>query len=271
MTKPNTGLPWGTPEQIAEICRRYKEGESAFNLAKSFGVSHAPITRALRLGGVLKRTHSQATTRHQCDHSFFNSIDSEAKAYWLGFLAADGGIMFGDTIRLALAPYDRDHLERWRAAIQATQPVYESKHQSGYVHYGVNVTSQEMTSALAEFGIVQGKTFSIQWPELPSEMLRHFARGYSDGDGGFVIAARGDVKFSVTSYKDLIEGFQSYLMRCCELRLTKLYARHKDSPHIVTMTYSGSNQVARIFHHLYDEATVFLPRKRDKIASRLSM
>ena len=30
--------------------------------------------------------------KYHCDDGYFDLIDSEAKAYWLGFLAADGNI-----------------------------------------------------------------------------------------------------------------------------------------------------------------------------------
>lgn len=40
---------------------------------------------------------------------------------------------------------------------------------------------------------------------------------------------------------------------------------HRESPGIATLSYGGARQVSRIFHLLYDEATVYLPRKLDAV------
>lgn len=54
-------------------------------------------------------------------------------------------------------------------------------------------------------------------------------------------------------------------MKECLLDKTKFSIRHKDSPNIGAVTYGGHKQIARIAHYLYDDATVYLERKYNKV------
>ncbi len=63
-------------------------------------------------------------------------------------------------------------------------------------------------------------------------------------------------------------GAQRYLIEAVGTRKTKLYVP-KNSLNIRTLSYCGARQVSRIFHLLYDNATIWLPRKRDKVIDHI--
>lgn len=275
MRHPNSdigGTPWGTPEQHAEICRRYLAGEAAYRIAQSFGVSSTPITRTLRAAGVPKRSQSEATTHYRCDHAFFDQIDNEGKAYWAGFIAADGCIAGKSRPYLVVSLMERDeaHLERLRAALNAEQPVRTRMTSTGSVS-NFQVSSRSLCQGLATLGIVPRKTFTLPFPVLSYAVLPHYVRGYVDGDGGFYRSSRGDIFFCVTSNIGFLSGLQSYLESRCVLHHAKIRLRHKNSPRIGYLRYSGRNQVRSIFNLLYTDATIWLPRKRDKIEQHLQI
>jgi hypothetical protein len=62
------------------------------------------------------RTLSEALRRYALDESFFNCIDTEDKAYWLGFLTADG-LIGDDFVRIDLQLRDIDHLHKFTASL----------------------------------------------------------------------------------------------------------------------------------------------------------
>ncbi len=83
-------------------------------------------------------THNQVTDKsgiyvdrrkYKLNESFFEIIDSEEKAYWLGFLMADGSVRAGQSqdgtghwnIRLSLATADKERIERFIEAIGGQQ------------------------------------------------------------------------------------------------------------------------------------------------------
>jgi hypothetical protein len=94
---------WATDAQKAEIVRRYLEGEGSYALAEEFGVHGANLGKMLNQRGVERRTLGEAKRVHFCDHSFLDAIITEEKAYWLGFMAADGKSVW-PSLR---EPYDR--------------------------------------------------------------------------------------------------------------------------------------------------------------------
>ena len=76
--------------------------------------------------------------------------------------------------------------------------------------------------------------------------------------------------FGITGTRDSLLACQDYLMGACGLRRTKFDHKEGTHPDIVTMRYGGRRQVERIFHLLYDDATIFLLRKYYALAPHFS-
>lgn len=260
-----------TKPQIKEVCQRYQAGENSQELADAFGISKQAICGLLRRHNVAIREQSINKRIYTGNHAFFSSVDTEEKAYWLGFIAADGCISSPQegsaSLSLALALKDKEHLQRLQCALESNHPVKE------YVYpyrqfVKITIRSQQITDDLAYYGIVPAKTFAHSWPKLSDELLVHFLRGYVDGDGGFhrtIDNRRPDAwgyTFEITSNKPFLEACQQFLMRKCDLSQTRLDQRHSDT-FIFILRYGGRRQVARIGKMLYEHATVYLPRKHD--------
>jgi hypothetical protein len=185
------------------------------------------------------------------------------KAYWLGFIAADGYID-SNHLKVTLSSVDKDHLVRLATSLHSSHPVIDQI-QGKHASSTLRIYSHELCNDLIRHGITFRKTFTLQWPVLSVVMLRHFVRGYVDGDGCFTVdgKVRRNAYFSVTSNESFLSNLQAFLMRYCAVNQTKLFQRHKDSP-IYTLVYCGKLQVRRIVDFLYHDATIYLPRKYDR-------
>ena len=104
----------GKKKQIneKEIIRLYSEENfSASKIGKLFNVDVATITNRLRNNNIeIKRIFIIYLIRND----YFESINSQDKAYWLGFLIADG-YNSGNLIRIDIQ--DKGHLEKLRDRI----------------------------------------------------------------------------------------------------------------------------------------------------------
>src|SRR5436853_532945 len=69
--------------QQEEIVLRYQNGESSVKLAREYGISGAAVRGLLERRGIARRNSELAARRYTCNHTFFASINSEEKAYWL--------------------------------------------------------------------------------------------------------------------------------------------------------------------------------------------
>lgn len=267
-----------------DICRRYEAGESSIALGIAFQVAPGNIIGIIKRRGIRRRNRSEAKRFYRLAHHFFDEIDSEATAYWLGFLAADGHIGSGNSIRLGLASKDREHVVAFQQAIGSTHPVVDCQYRSSY---GSNpqtylyLRSQIMAQALRRHGFTAQKTTDCPWPPMPEGLRHHFVRGYVDGDGGFYVRllrryADGTPRpngqyvfqFMVTSHVTFIETLQQWLMAACQVSLTKLAYRKKGRP-FPTLMYAGRRVVQRIYACLYEKATIWLSRKRVAIEQGL--
>ena len=263
---PRSGAYLLSPPQVEEIVRRYGAGEPTEALARAFTVSAWAIRSAMDREGVPRRTLSEAHRRYRCDDHFFDVIDTEAKAYWLGFLAADGCV-FTDShgrlvVRVELARRDAEHLQRLCGALRAEQPVHRSRGGRAAL---LHLSSERLAQALVSHGIVPRKSLVLRWPStVPEPLLPHYLRGHADGDGHFGGAGRkhGRIRFAMAGSWPFLAGLGRYLHQTLGL----LPSHTQDRGQYGTAHYGGRLRVAAIWHLLYDHATVWLPRKREAVS-----
>lgn len=227
-----------------------------------------------------------ATTHHQSNrrirHEFFKNIDTEVQAYLLGFYTADGSIdEKRKTFRVELAIKDRDQIYMIKDIISPDARIYQNPardfmgpkgkliHTDGSI--GVDITSADLCRDLVDWGIGYGKTYKeIHIPTIEPELIRHFIRGFFDGDGtisGSVAREKGK-KDRFRYYVSIVSKKSSLL-----LDIQKFFAEHdikinlnylsRDDMYRL-MTYS-KKEIEKIYHLLYDDSYFCLQRKYEKI------
>ena len=176
-----------------KICERYVHGVSIIRLAKEFNLSRHFLKKILIRNNVTLRKNYWAR-KHFFDMSFFKKIDTEEKAYFLGLLYADG-CTAEHSINLAISSRDVELLEKFKKAIKFTGPIEKIIVMIDYGDkYGIKPTetvkirlnSMELRQDVINLGCVPRKTFTLSFPSekiVPRFLVRHFIRGYFDGDG----------------------------------------------------------------------------------------
>ena len=59
---------------------------------------------------------------YKANYRIFENIDTPEKAYWLGFIAADGCVYVREknaTIRIAIKSSDKEHLEKFKKFMES--------------------------------------------------------------------------------------------------------------------------------------------------------
>lgn len=256
-----------TPDIEKQIREGYTRGFSSNKMSEVTGLSVPTVIRILNESNMLRKR-----PKYECNHHYFDDIDTEEKAYWLGFIAADGCVHEATKsgaakLSVRLGSKDEDHLYKLRDALESTHRIFEYKRPSGYGNTSVSIldiTSNVLAAALTKHGVGPRKTFTLQWPQhLLPELMHHYLRGYVDGDGGWCCCrtpAGPQWTFHVTGNLSFIEDCQTFLMHECELRKTKPQ-NLRNQPKITQMRYGGNDQVQRIAQFLYGGSSVWLARK----------
>jgi len=197
--------------------------------------------------------------------TYFDTIDTQEKAYWFGFILADGGLhKNGKQVRVLLASKDRKHLEKLANVFNVRihdNAVVDRRTNRTYLRSMVHLNSVRIWTAIVDKGVPQRKcdfTSADVLDSLSPALLRHFARGYFDGDGS--IGKVGFAEFRLT-----IVG-----PRCIVTALRDLVAEALDvscgapayQSGIWRITWCGTDKLNTIRNWLYDDATVFLERKK---------
>lgn len=192
---------------------------------------------------------------HTGDFGFFHNIDTEHKAYWLGYIMADGCIYKN---RLAITSKDVDHLKNFKFDLNTTNDIKIYKQRYGY--YGlIRISSLEIVNDLSQYGIIPNKTKILVYPNnIPYELENHFLRGYYDGDGSISFnGKRKSLEVSVVGTKNFIESLANILsIRLC-LKSNNYYNHSND----LWCFRRSQLQGKKIGDYLYKGSTIRLERK----------
>jgi hypothetical protein len=153
------------------------------DIASEVGVCRATIGNYLRRYNIPRRTSAQS--RHKfIDSLGFEDLSTDWHAYWTGFLAADGCVFVEEKknttrLQLKLKISDADHIRNLQHGLKTSNAVREHK------DYAIlTVYDADLIKALSKWGIVPGKTLTMNWPSnLSPDMVLGYIRGYFDGDG----------------------------------------------------------------------------------------
>lgn len=192
--------------------------------------------------------------------SQFTVIDTEEKAYWLGFLCADGSVSTNeDKIELGLAEKDLDYLEKFKKFMNLPNKIcYRASTKS----YRFSFRSQNLKADLIKLGCVPQKSLILQFPsfeQVPKHLIRHFMRGYFDGDGWFSNTFKA-FEVGILGTQDFVENYINLL------GLNKINKIHNTKTNTITKKYVSSavEDVTIWLDFIYKDAKVYLNRKYEK-------
>ncbi len=207
--------------------------------------------------------------RYTCDETYFDTIDTEAKAYWLGLIASDGYVTdVRNRLEIGLSgESDRCLLERLKEDIGYTGPIASKQpaYRGSKRHNTLGIASKRLVDALAQHGVVPRKSLILAFNgSLRPDLVRHYARGYFDGDGSASAKRSGDFLLSVTSSLRFVTELADYVQKTLDLHChIERFAAPKN-PQSAALKIGG-NFVSLIFlDWLYRDATIYLPRKEAK-------
>lgn len=257
-----------------EILESYIEkGLSAKDISNKLNKSTTTIFRYFKKYGLKSNVGSQGARKHKFNETFFEVIDSEEKAYWLGFIAADGCIYNNSNawrLQINLKGSDKEHLEKFQASIGSTYKIAEKTVGKSNVCQ-LKVNSKAMCFNLIELGIVERKSLEVKMPKISNDLIRHFIRGYFDGDGNiknfYDKNNRHRYNFNIVGGVDMLNSINDNMP--CRLDIYKI----KRDSDIFTLETTMKSKLVSIYNFLYKDATIYLSRKKDiydNLMSRLT-
>jgi len=213
---------------------------------------------------------------YRLDETFFDVIDTEAKAYWLGFITADGCVHAGSAgaagwlrrqLSVKLKASDAGHLEKLKADLAAENPVRPVP-PTGLAGPGAELalSSPHLVESLIRLGVTPRKSLTVTPWDGPAGLMRHYWRGMVDGDGTIVKhprLERDKWHLRLLGSEACVEAFRLWAVGVCGTA-----AKKYPKGNIWSFTMGGLASPQAVARELYGDATVYLDRKRE-LAFRL--
>ena len=239
---------------------------SSLKLAKHFNCSKSSILRIMKSNNITRRKMSEAKRIFTINEHYFDVIDSEEKAYWLGFIYADGNI-YQNKLQVGLSNTDLNHLIKLKNTLNSGQNLYKDRTCTKLI-----VHSDILTNNLIKLGCFKKKSFTIRFPtkeQVPDNLLRHFMRGMFDGDG--CIITNLETKhwhFQLNSNLEFCKIYYSVLLQGSGFKKKRgnVYKEKRRETDCWFINIGSTNKVNlfKIFTYLYCGASIFLERKKNK-------
>jgi len=253
-----------TEINCSNICDDYLLGLSYNLLSEKYNICTWSI------GNVLKKNNIKTRIRkYNCNEDYFEKINSNEKAYWLGLLFADGCVRKrkqfngkhkqGGIVGISLKNGDEYLLEKLIIDLESTYKLSKQVKDT-FLSYKLEVNSSKMANDLINLGCVPNKSLILLPPNLTDKFISHFIRGYFDGDGS-IGKYNGRIKFSLLGTNELLTWILNYFKNK-GMKTTPKISKRKN---IYTFQVNSNSDIELIENILYNSSNDYhLKRKKEK-------
>lgn len=273
-------------KKIIECAEYYSKniGASIQKCAEKFGLKRWDLSNYLKNNNIKKHEKVLATIngeqyiisqkgfhgtkKYNLDDTFFDIIDTEEKAYWLGFFLADASVFKkGNTISIGLSIRDYDHLHRLKKSLNMTYPIREFISSNGYKSCIISFHSQNIKEKLISYNVIPNKKEYGKRPYslLNNDLIKHYIRGFFDGDGCVSETIRkenGSKRYAteIASCKEMLIFIKNFLANN-NIELSDI----KKHMSIYKIRTSNNLEIIKFFNLIYKDANIYLPRKYERL------
>lgn len=186
--------------------------------------------------------------------NLFEIIDTEEKAYWLGFIYADGYVSDKYDFEISLSLKDIAHLEKLGNFLDK-----EIKKDNFRCRLIIN--NKRLTNSLKDKGVIPRKSLTLKFPKkINSYLIPHFIRGYFDGDGCIYL---GQSKTKTKSHAVSLLGTMDMLKNIEIFSKVKVYYAHDKRHHENCFSFriNKSQDIVKFLDYMYKDSNIYLDRK----------
>lgn len=250
-----------------KVCQLYLSGKTIAEISNIYPLSKKTISKFLKI----KNINTSLILREPfytkiSNLNYFQNIDTEKKAWLLGFILADGNITIpskspnAKLFQLEIQQRDVEVLQILCDEIGLSYSnikTYKRSNRNTQPTVKVSFNSNIFCNHLIALGIVPNKTFVAQIPQIPLNLTNHFLRGLIDGDG------------RISSTSITLFGNEFVIKEYSKIILSQTQIPSTSIKYYKTTCFSASvfkkEDRLKLAEYLYKDATVFLKRKANYI------
>lgn len=266
-----------TQGMIDRVCKEYQDGLSQDEVAKNNKTSRKTVRKILKDNNIPIRKPEEWLRQYDLNQEYFDVIDTQNKAYFLGFMYADGYVSkINNCIQLNLQSRDLHILESFKKELKCIdKPLYfDQRSKSNPNHkdiFSLRIESEHMHNSLCNLGVVPKKSHILTYPFfLDQELHRHFIRGAMDGDGCIHATNLSNEKeirsVDICGTYNFCSGLKTIIESNLDIHCSLILTNKKSNTYKITI--SGRNQCISFLDWIYTDAELFLYRKYETYLSK---
>lgn len=224
---------------------------------------------------------------YKLNKNFFNNIENEKNAYWLGFLMADGCInetknsktqkIKSMHLSISLSTKDKEHLQKFLNDIESDSLIRDEfcyLNNKQYAYSRIQINNTELCRDLIRLNCIPRKSLVLRYPtaKIPENLEKDFIRGYFDGDGSVSFSEnpqyykhrnkyylQKNFYVSILGTQDFLESISDILCKNGIKNSIKKYSKN-----IPEIRITGSKNLLNFAEYIYNGCSVCLDRKYEK-------
>ena len=263
------------------VCDYYQNNKITMTeVGEKYGLGICCIENILKRHGIQRLQPSDFIRKYSVDEDYFKDIDTDSKAYILGFLYADGNVGKNDyRLQISLQEDDKEILDKMKNEFQSNRPLQFINTPDNYPNrkpqYTLVVENKEFHKWLLYQGLIPNKSYIATFPKhLQEKYYKSFIRGLYDGDGCLYHNKKQNSNtISFTGTSELINCIGDIIEQELGIkkRIHKAQNSIKEDKNTRVLMFGGNKQVLKFLNWLYDGATIYLQRKYNKYCELYSI
>lgn len=169
---------------------------------------------------------SRNKLKYSVNEKFFDTWTNQM-AYILGFIYADGNI-HRTSLSWDIQIKDKNLLAKINKALKSTYPITLQRESS----YRLRINNQLLIRGAINLGLLPKKAIRNCLPKIPDDKIRHFVRGFIDGDGWLTLReSRNEVDLGFCGGNELfIKDINKIISNTVKISINKIRIRTKTTP-----------------------------------------
>ena len=233
----------------------YLQGKTLNQIKYELQLDPGKLSKYLKSNGV---KIERLPHKKKINKNIFEVINTEEKAYWLGFLYADGYVGLTDNrVELTLQLSDVNHIEKFKTFLNSDCKISTNSYRSR-----LSIKDEKIKKDLINLGCTPQKSLILKFPtddKVPKELIRHFIRGYFDGDGSLCVTEK-------TKSIDILGTYDFLYQLCLESNIatSKIYVSKSKSNKVFRIVLGSRIDLYNFSKYIYDDCNIYLDRKYEK-------
>lgn len=278
MKKGQRFTKWNNKFNVNEILNLIENGYNIKKISNIIGIPEKRLSEMFKYYNIYNQNTGQTISKN---HNFFENIDSEIKAYLLGYTIADGCVSiepkrkndkiysYSKRLTYTVSINDREIINLLQQYISPQSKIKEFHNSKGALirknQLTIRFASSKLVDDIIKLNVIPNKTyhsdFKFPFEKINNEYIKDLIRGFMDGDG---CVEKNSIQFVSTSkifLEQIIEFFKKEIPEITH-RITE--NKGKTINYFKLYLTGGKIMKQKVYNLLYKNANYYLSRKKNK-------